>query len=210
MAVKRLALGRGDGYARGAQQRQRHRVRRHADAPPCRVPAVTMSGTRVAPAQHERERTGPAGARRAARRGPASRATSARAAADVGHVHDHRIPRRSPLGRVDARHRLGVERVGAQAVHGLGGEGDELTALQSLGGVGDRLGGGGSTMGMATASLRCARRAMRSTSDGAMSLSMRPTLPRQVITRSRSRAATAAEHEPAHSSVLIVSDGCRR
>ena len=57
----------------------------------------------------------------------------------IRYMHDDGVVRRPALGRIDARHSLGLQSMRAQPVDRLGRKGDELALAQALRGGGDGL-----------------------------------------------------------------------
>ena len=54
-----------------------------------------------------------------------------------GYVDDERTGCGTPLYSIDAGHGFGVQRVGAQTIHGFGGESDQTSGAEEAGGVFD-------------------------------------------------------------------------
>src|SRR6267378_8501246 len=52
-------------------------------------------------------------------------------------MHDHGMISGASLGRIKTRHRLGVRRIGAEAVHRFGREGHESAGAEDLRGLAD-------------------------------------------------------------------------
>jgi len=197
---------RRDRYAGLAQQCQCGRMCGHPNRDRIRTGGHDIRYD-ITLAQHERKRAGPARSRQTlGALGPVCDQCLCRVT--VGHVYDDGIPRRPALGGEDPGDGRRIERVRAKAVNGLGGKRDEFAALQQRRSPDDRFGGDGDD-GNGYCFPSIARFASRSTSDGAISLSRRPSLPRHVMTRSRSRLAAACRMRRQHSSVGIVSPGRR-
>ena len=115
-----VGAGRGDGHAGGADQLERHRVRGHAQADRGQTGGddVRNSG---ALRDHQRQRAGPVAARKGFGRVRPDGGQGARHLDGID-VDDQRAGPRAALGGEDARHRGGVQRVGAQAVDRFGGK----------------------------------------------------------------------------------------
>ena len=132
-AAEGVGRGGGDGHAGGAQQVERDGMVGHAQAHGVESTGDD-AGDGVGLGQHQGERTGPEGVgelagqcRHVGRQRPGR--------VGLGHVHDQRVETGTLLGCEDLRDRVGVERVGPQAVDGLGREGDEVAGAEQLGGT---------------------------------------------------------------------------
>ena len=120
------AIGRGGrhGLAQGSQQGQGDGVGGHAQ--PDGVEPRSGQRRDRAGGRHwdnERQRPRPEGLRQSAGLGVEDPFALGRL--QVHYMGDERVERGSPLGRVDARHRLATGGVRAQPVDRLGGKGDE-------------------------------------------------------------------------------------
>jgi hypothetical protein len=140
---RRADPARGVGRGRGQravgllQQRLHHRVRGDAYGD-TGSPAVT-AGARGAPGAMGRTSVRAPGQKATARASaPRGQGRDAPDGIDVRHMHDQRIERGPPLGREDARHCVGVRRVGGQPVDGLRRHGHESAPPQKRRGACDR------------------------------------------------------------------------
>ncbi len=123
-----VGAGRGEGTARGADQGQSHWMGRAAQGHRGTARADD-GGHGIRSRQDQGQRSGPEPLRQRLRfDGPQGDKRLGRSR--VGHMKDHGIRGRTPLGRVDPGHRLGVQAVCPQAVHGLRGEGHQAPCPQ--------------------------------------------------------------------------------
>jgi hypothetical protein len=127
-APEAVGRGRGEAAAEGAQQFQRERMRRAAQAD-----AVLAAGTTArhaaAARQDQRQRPGQKACASALRR-RRHVAAEIRAVAGAGDVHDQRMVRGPALEREDLRDAAGIAGIGGEAVDGFGRHADHLAAAQ--------------------------------------------------------------------------------
>ena len=129
-----VGAGRGDRHARGANQLERHRVRRHAQADGRQSGGDDVGNFRAAwgpPASAGRASSGaPAVRRLRASATPASRAISTESTCTISG-----LVRGRPLASKMRATASAIERVGAQAVHRLGGKRHQPAGADQLGGA---------------------------------------------------------------------------
>ena len=117
-----VGAGRGNRHSGGFNQGQRHGVRRNANAD-FLAPGGAGVGNYVVFGQQQRERSRHEACRQLLR------GLRPRPHQGLGHrkragMHDDRVPGRPLLGLEDAQHRLAVQCVAPEPVHGFGGECD--------------------------------------------------------------------------------------